>query len=113
MKRSDLTYSGPERAPNRAYMKAMGLNDDDLKNYMVGVAAAWNEAGPCNIHVLSLANHTKEGIRSMDGTPRVFTTPVVIDGIAMGLSNICGEVFRFSFYKCWLLIIEIFRGVFC
>ncbi len=84
MKRSDLTYSGPERAPNRAYMKAMGLNDDDLKNYMVGVAAAWNEAGPCNIHVLSLANHTKEGIRSMDGTPRVFTTPVVIDGIAMG-----------------------------
>ncbi|WP_337860780.1 dihydroxy-acid dehydratase [Ferroplasma sp.] len=84
MKRSDLTYSGPERAPNRSYMKAMGLNDDDLKNYMVGVAAAWNEAGPCNIHVLSLANDTKEGVRSMHGTPRVFTTPVVIDGIAMG-----------------------------
>ena len=38
----------------------MGLNDEDLKNYMVGVAAAWNEAGPCNIHVLSLANHPKD-----------------------------------------------------
>ncbi len=84
MKRSDITYSGPERAPNRSYMKAMGLNDSDLKNYMVGVAAAWNEAGPCNIHVLSLANHTKEGIRNKNGTPRVFTTPVVIDGVAMG-----------------------------
>ena len=84
MKRSDITYAGPERSPNRAYMKAMGLNDNDLKNYMVGIAAAWNEAGPCNIHVLSLANHTKEGIRSNNGTPRVFTTPVVIDGIAMG-----------------------------
>ncbi|MEM0139815.1 MAG: dihydroxy-acid dehydratase [Ferroplasma sp.] len=84
MKRSDLTYSGPERAPNRSYMKAMGLDDNDLKNYMIGIAAAWNEAGPCNIHVLSLANHTKEGVRSKNGTPRIFTTPVVIDGIAMG-----------------------------
>ena len=34
-------------------LRHMGLNDNDLKNYMVGVAAAWNEAGPCNIHVLS------------------------------------------------------------
>ncbi len=84
MKRSDTTYSGPERSPNRSYMKAMGLNDKDLENYLVGIAAAWNEAGPCNIHVLSLAERTKEGIRNKNGTPRLFTTPVVIDGIAMG-----------------------------
>ncbi len=84
MKRSDITYSGPERAPNRSYMKAMGLTDDDLSKYIVGVAAAWNEAGPCNIHVLSLANNTKEGIRHNNGTPRLFATPVVIDGVAMG-----------------------------
>ncbi len=72
------------KAPNRSYMKAMGLTDQDLEKYIVGVAAAWNEAGPCNIHVLSLANHAKEGIRNRNGTPRVFTTPVVIDGVAMG-----------------------------
>ncbi len=84
MKRSDITYSGPERSPNRSYMKAMGLTDDDLSKYVVGVAAAWNEAGPCNIHALSLANNTKEGIRHNNGTPRLFATPVVIDGIAMG-----------------------------
>ena len=84
MKRSDITYSGPERSPNRSYMKAMGLTDNDLSKYIVGVAAAWNEAGPCNIHVLSLANNTKEGIRHNNGTPRLFATPVVIDGIAMG-----------------------------
>ncbi len=84
MKRSDITYSGAERAPNRSYMKAMGLTNDDLDKYIVGVAAAWNEAGPCNIHVLSLANNTKEGIRHNNGTPRLFATPVVIDGVAMG-----------------------------
>ncbi|MCL5678566.1 MAG: dihydroxy-acid dehydratase [Candidatus Thermoplasmatota archaeon] len=83
-RRSAGIYGGPERSPNRAFMKSMGLTDADLENPIVGVAAAWNEAGPCNIHVLSLAERAKEGIRAEKGTPRIFTAPVVIDGIAMG-----------------------------
>ena len=83
-RRSAEVYAGPERAPNRAFMKSMGLTDSDLENAIVGVAAAWNEAGPCNIHVLSLGEKAKEGIQSAGGTPRMFTAPVVIDGIAMG-----------------------------
>lgn len=82
--RSKVVYGGPERAPNRAFMKAMGLSDDDLEKPIVGVAVAWNEAGPCNIHALSLSKHTKAGIEEAGGTPRTFTAPVVIDGIAMG-----------------------------
>lgn len=82
--RSKVVYGGPERAPNRAFMKAMGLSDNDLEKPIVGVAVAWNEAGPCNIHALSLSEHTKSGIESAGGTPRTFTAPVVIDGIAMG-----------------------------
>ena len=83
-RRSAGIYGGPERSPNRAFMKSMGLTDADLESPIVGVAAAWNEAGPCNIHVLSLAERAKEGIRAEKGTPRIFTAPVVIDGIAMG-----------------------------
>jgi dihydroxy-acid dehydratase len=83
-RRSELYYSGPERAPNRAFLRAMGLSDEEIGSNIVGIAAAWNEAGPCNIHVLSLAQKVREGIASMKGTARVFTTPVVIDGIAMG-----------------------------
>lgn len=82
--RSSAVYGGIERAPNRAFMKSMGLTDKELANPILGVAAAWNEAGPCNIHTLALGQKVKEGIRSRNGTPRLFTTPVVIDGIAMG-----------------------------
>ena len=84
-KRSNITYGGYEKAPNRAFLKAMGLTDEDINTKpIVGVAVAWNEAGPCNIHLLGLSNVVKEGVRSGGGTPRVFTAPVVIDGIAMG-----------------------------
>lgn len=82
--RSKVVYGGPERAPNRAFMKSMGLSDEDLDKPVVGIAVAWNEAGPCNIHALSLSEHTKAGIEEAGGTPRTFTAPVVIDGIAMG-----------------------------
>ncbi|MBW9140818.1 MAG: dihydroxy-acid dehydratase [Candidatus Aramenus sp.] len=83
--RSRKVYGGFEKAPNRAFLKAMGLTDEDIDvKPLVGIAAAWNEAGPCNIHTLGLANVAKEGVREAGGTPRIFTTPVVIDGIAMG-----------------------------
>ncbi len=82
--RSKAVYGGPERAPNRAFMKAMGLSDADLERPIMGLAVAWNEAGPCNVHALSLSEHTKAGIGEAGGTPRTFTAPVVIDGIAMG-----------------------------
>ncbi len=82
--RSNKVYGGYEKAPNRAFLKAMGLTDDDISKPLVGVAVAWNEAGPCNIHLLGLSQVVKEGIRELGGTPRTFTAPVLIDGIAMG-----------------------------
>ncbi len=82
--RSNSVYGGYEKAPNRAFLKAMGLDDNDVSKPLVGVAIAWDEAGPCNIHLLGLSGVAKEGVREAGGTPRVFTAPVVIDGIAMG-----------------------------
>jgi dihydroxy-acid dehydratase len=82
--RSNLIYGGYEKAPNRAFLKAMGLNDNDISKPLVGIAIAWDEAGPCNIHLLGLSSVAKEGVREAGATPRVFTAPVVIDGIAMG-----------------------------
>ncbi|MEM0271147.1 MAG: dihydroxy-acid dehydratase [Thermoprotei archaeon] len=82
--RSENVYSGVSRAPNRAFMRAMGLGDEDISRPIVGVAVAWSEAGPCNIHTLALGQRAKEGVTSAGGTPRMFTTPLVIDGIAMG-----------------------------
>ncbi len=82
--RSNSVYYGPYKSPNRAYMKAMGLSDEDLSKPIIGVGAAWSEAGPCNLHTLMLGRKAKEGVAYAHGTPRMFTTPLVIDGVAMG-----------------------------
>lgn len=75
---------GPERAPARAYFRAVGYSDDDLRRPLIGVAHAWIELMPCNIHLRDLAAHVKAGIRAAGGTPVEFNTIAVSDGIAMG-----------------------------
>ncbi len=75
---------GVSRAPNRAMYKAMGLTDDDLKKYFVGVCHTGNEATPCNIHLNKLALKVKEGIKEIGLTAREFSTIAISDGIAMG-----------------------------
>jgi dihydroxyacid dehydratase/phosphogluconate dehydratase len=40
---------GPERAPHRSYLYAMGLTTEQIHQPFVGVASCWNEAAPCNI----------------------------------------------------------------
>lgn len=75
---------GVSRAPHRAMYKAMGLSDEDLAKYMVGVSHAGNEATPCNIHLPSLAQAAKRGVSDAGATPREFGTIAVSDGIAMG-----------------------------
>src|SRR3990172_2776773 len=72
------------RAPPRAYLRAMGLTDNDIAKPFVGVASAWNEATPCNVHLNRLADRVKEGVGAAGGTAREFATIAVTDGISMG-----------------------------
>ncbi|WP_298900812.1 dihydroxy-acid dehydratase, partial [uncultured Devosia sp.] len=75
---------GPERAPHRSYLYAMGLTSEQIHQPLVGVATAWNEAAPCNISLGRQAQSVKKGVAANRGTPREFTTITVTDGIAMG-----------------------------
>lgn len=75
---------GPERAPHRSYLYAMGLTDTEIHQPLVGVATCWNEAAPCNIALNRQAQSVKSGVKVARGTPREFTTITVTDGIAMG-----------------------------
>ena len=75
---------GPERAPHRAFLYAMGLTEDQINQPLVGVATTWNEAAPCNITLSRQAQAAKKGVAAAGGTPREFTTITVTDGIAMG-----------------------------
>src|SRR5947209_2985172 len=75
---------GPERAPHRSYLYAMGLTTAQIHQPFVGVASCWNEAAPCNIALMRQAQAVKKGVASRGGTPREFCTITVTDGIAMG-----------------------------
>src|SRR6187399_2255153 len=75
---------GPERAPHRSYLYAMGLTTNQIHQPLVGVASCWNEAAPCNISLMRQAQVVKKGVAAASGTPREFCTITVTDGIAMG-----------------------------
>ncbi|HWQ23455.1 MAG TPA: dihydroxy-acid dehydratase [Gaiellaceae bacterium] len=75
---------GPDRAPARAMLKAVGLTDDDLARPLIGVATTWIETMPCNLNQRALAQHVKRGVRAAGGTPLEFNTISVSDGVSMG-----------------------------
>ena len=75
---------GPDRAPARAMLKAIGFTDEDLARPIVGVATSWIETMPCNFNQRRLAEFVKEGIRAAGGTPMEFGTIAVSDGVSMG-----------------------------
>jgi dihydroxy-acid dehydratase len=81
---SHALTDGPDRAPARAMLKAIGFTDDDLARPLVGVATTWIETMPCNFNQRRLAEFVKEGIRAGGGTPMEFNTISVSDGVSMG-----------------------------
>src|SRR5215510_2137094 len=82
--RSDPLKSGPSRAPARAMLKATGLTDADLARPLVAVVGTHTDVMPCNLHLRTLAEEVKRGVRAAGGTPVEFTTIAVSDGITMG-----------------------------
>jgi len=83
-RKSAVMTDGPDRAPARAMLKAIGFDDDALAKPIVGVATTWIETMPCNINQRDLAKHVKVGIQKAGGTPMEFNTVSVSDGVSMG-----------------------------
>jgi len=85
MKLNSYTITqGPNRAPARAMLKAIGFTDEDLKKPIIGVANTWIETMPCNYNLRELAEHVKAGIRAAGGTPMEYNTVAISDGVTMG-----------------------------
>ncbi|MDT3777988.1 dihydroxy-acid dehydratase [Nitrospira sp. MA-1] len=83
-KNSLVLTEGPDRAPARAMLRAVGLTDEDFTRPLIAIANTWSEITPCNYHLRDLAASVKQGIREAGGTPIEFNTIVVSDGISMG-----------------------------
>jgi dihydroxy-acid dehydratase len=82
-KRSDLMTKGPERAPHRSLLRAEGFTDWEMERPMIGIANSFNEIIPGHMHLDKLVDAVKAGIYAAGGTPVVFNTIGVCDGIAM------------------------------
>ncbi|MDQ7841639.1 MAG: dihydroxy-acid dehydratase [bacterium] len=82
--RSREITEGAQRAPHRAMLRATGLDDDDLRRPIAGVASTWNEVTPCNLNLDVQAQWVKAGVRASGGVPQEFCTIAVSDAIAMG-----------------------------
>ncbi len=83
-RKSAVMTDGPDRAPARAMLKAIGFDDEALARPIIGVATTWIETMPCNINQRDLAKHVKVGIQKAGGTPMEFNTISVSDGVSMG-----------------------------
>ena len=81
--RSQKVLKGIDRAPERAYFKAMGLTDRELNQPLVAVVNSWNEISTPNAHLRQLADAVKDGVRMAGGTPLEFDTIGVNDVVAM------------------------------
>jgi dihydroxy-acid dehydratase len=82
--RSDEIKKGTEKAPHRALLKSLGLQDDDIAKPLIGIANSYTNIVPGHIHLRIIGEAVKEGILSAGGTPFEFSTIAVCDGIAMG-----------------------------
>jgi len=81
--RSRVAIEGIDRTPHRAFLRAMGLGDDDIARPMVGVVSTHGETTPCSLTLGPQALESKSGVREGGGTPREFTTISVSDGVSM------------------------------
>ncbi|OPX38438.1 MAG: dihydroxy-acid dehydratase [Desulfobacteraceae bacterium 4484_190.1] len=82
-RRSDLMLKGPERAPHRSLFIADGFTEWEMQRPVIGIANSFNEIIPGHIHLDKVVDAVKAGIYAAGGTPVVFNTIGVCDGIAM------------------------------
>jgi dihydroxy-acid dehydratase len=81
---SSQIVDGPDRAPSRAMLYAVGFKKDDFAKPQIGVASTWSQVTPCNIHIDKLAIETSKGVNAAGGKGIIFNTITISDGISMG-----------------------------
>lgn len=74
---------GVARLPHRSIFKSLGYTDEEIMRPIIGVVNSANELIPGHMHLDSIAEAVKAGIRIAGGTPQEFSTIGVCDGVAM------------------------------
>jgi dihydroxy-acid dehydratase len=81
--RSRITVEGLDRASHRAFMRACGLDEEDLGKPRVGIVSTHGENTPCSMSLGPQADAARLGVAAGGALPVPFTTISVSDGISM------------------------------
>ena len=81
---SSPMLDGPDRAPSRAMLYAVGFEKADFAKPQIGIASTWSQVTPCNIHIDKLAIESSKGADAAGGKSLIFNTITISDGISMG-----------------------------
>jgi dihydroxy-acid dehydratase len=81
---SDTIKNGAERTPHRSLLKAAGFTDSQIRKPIIGIVSTYNEIVPGHTGLRDISDAVHDGVLSAGGTPAVFNTIAVCDGIAMG-----------------------------
>ena len=60
--KSRVVVDGPDRAPARSMLRAVGLKDEDFDKPFVALANLASDVTPCNVHLDRLAAKVKQGL---------------------------------------------------
>ncbi|WXG44979.1 MAG: dihydroxy-acid dehydratase [Promethearchaeati archaeon SRVP18_Atabeyarchaeia-1] len=82
--RSDVMKTGIDRTAQRALLKSLGLTGNDIARPWIAVVNSYSEIVPGHVHLNTLAEAVKAGIKSAGGTPFEFNTIGMCDGICQG-----------------------------
>ena len=80
---SRITESKAQGA-SQAMLYGAGLTDQDMAKAEIGIASVWYEGNTCNMHLLDLADHVRQGVQTAGLVGMRFNTVGVSDGISMG-----------------------------
>ena len=81
--RSDNLKKGDRRAPHRSLLKGLGFINEEMDRPIIGIANSFNEIIPGHVHLQTLVQSVKDGIRMAGGVPMEFNTIGICDGLAM------------------------------
>ena len=80
---SRITVEGLERAPHRAFLRALGVTDADMSKPFVGVASTDGRVTPCNALLGEFARAACAGVREAGGVAFDFASISVADSMSM------------------------------
>ena len=85
--RSANIHEGMLRAPTRAFLQALGQDDDEIARPHIGVFHTGGEMSPCNMLLRDQALHAKTGIYAAGGMPHECPVASVSDGLSIAHSG--------------------------